>query len=641
MRSSLLRFLVIAMCLAASSFAAPPKTKIFSAGAATSNITPEIGVDIVGGFVPSPSKHVRDDLHARCLVLDDGETRIALVVCDLLGMHRSVSIEARRLIQEKTGIPPECVLISCTHTHSAGSALGERNYESDQELDGYQNFLAKRIADGVQRASNGLRPAELAFGTVDVPEHVFNRRWLMKEGTAPVNPFGKIDIVKMNPPGGSPNLIEPAGPTDPTVSFIAIREASGRMISIFSAYSLHYVGGVGDGHISADYYGMYCEALKNLMKDAEQYPPTPRHFQLGGYETWPGTNQLEPQASEKIIDALLEMSNELKRADQPRVLSQIIFGSCLDLTEHPMLDRTLTLPMDLFLFLGDNIYADTSDMSVMRKKYTELKESHFFTTLSKQTPFMATWDDHDFGPNDGGANYPMRRESQQQFFDWLDEPANSPRRKQEGVYSAECFGPEGKRVQIIMLDTRYFRSPLKKGIHGLVPSGGEYVPNADPTAMMLGEDQWRWLEQQLQEPADLRLIGTSIQFVPSAHGGECWANFPIERQRMLDLIRKTQANGVLFLSGDRHWCEFSRMEGPNGYSLHDFTSSSMTQVHPRGTPTPNDFRFLKKTYHQPNVGHLEIDWNRSDPELTFRILDVAGNSQMKHQFNLSELRTRK
>ncbi len=245
----------------------------FRAGAAMSNITPNLDSGIIGGFVPFPASQVHDELHARCLVLDDGKTMLAFVVCDLLGIHRSVSIEARKQIQEATGIPPERVMISGTHTHSAASALGELRYTSEQPLDEYQRFVARRIADGVRRAIGVLRPAEIAFGTAEAPEHVFNRRWFMREGTVPLNPFGKVDKVKMNPPGGSPNLTEPAGPTDPTVSFIALREPGGKLISIFSAYSLHYVGGVGNGHISADYYGMYCEALKRLQHAEDNDPP--------------------------------------------------------------------------------------------------------------------------------------------------------------------------------------------------------------------------------------------------------------------------------------------------------------------------------------------------------------------------------
>ena len=249
--------------------AAPP----LQAGAATSNITPELGTLVVGGFAPYPAQHVHDELHARCLVLDDGQTKLALVVCDLLGLHRSVSVEARRLIQEATGIPPQNVLISATHTHSAGTALGKNRYVNEQVLDDYQRFVARRIADGVRRAVNLLRPAEIAFGTVDVPEHVHNRRWLMRDGSVPPNPFGKIDQVSTNPPVASPDLVEPAGPTDPAVSILALREPGGRLICVYSAYSLHYVGGTGPAHISADYYGMFCEALKRLQPDGDADPP--------------------------------------------------------------------------------------------------------------------------------------------------------------------------------------------------------------------------------------------------------------------------------------------------------------------------------------------------------------------------------
>jgi len=247
------------------------------AGAATSNITPNLGCDVVGGFVPFPAKHVHDDLHARCLVVDDGQTRIAFVVCDLLGLHRSVSVEARRLIEAETGIPASHVLISGTHTHSGPNAIWKpgtvREYSADMELSDYQTFLVRRIADGVHRANHLLRPAEFAYGWVDVPEHVNIRRWFLKEGRMPPNPFGRTDRVKMNPGAGSPDLESPAGEPDPRVSFIAFREPQGRMISLLAAYSLHYVGGVGSGHLSADYFGAFSESLKSLQPNASSDPP--------------------------------------------------------------------------------------------------------------------------------------------------------------------------------------------------------------------------------------------------------------------------------------------------------------------------------------------------------------------------------
>ncbi|MCX6910542.1 MAG: hypothetical protein NTY01_21210 [Verrucomicrobia bacterium] len=255
-------------CLvSAQLFAASPDKVVFRAGAAASNITPFLGGEIVGNFVRPIATNVHDELHARCLVLDDGKTRLALVVCDVLSISRSVSIEARKLIQQNTGIPPEHVLISAVHTHSACIASGKGTPGE------YSKFMAQRIADGVQTALGNLRPAQVAFVTAEAPEHVSNRRWFMKPGTVPPNPFGGVDRVKMNPPGGSPDLVEPAGPTDPTVSVLALRGPDGRPIAVYSAYSLHYVGGTRDGDISADYYGMYCDELKRLLGTRDQDPP--------------------------------------------------------------------------------------------------------------------------------------------------------------------------------------------------------------------------------------------------------------------------------------------------------------------------------------------------------------------------------
>jgi neutral ceramidase len=285
---------------------APP----LHAGAATSNITPELGATVVGGFAPYPARHVHDELHARCLVLDDGETRLALVVCDLLGLHRSVCVEAKRLIHEETGIPPQNVLISATHTHSAGTALGKNRYTNDQALDDYQRFVARRIADGVRRAANLLRPAEIAFGTAEAPEHVHNRRWLMRDDAA-TNPCGKTDQVKTNPPVRSPDLIEPAGPVDPAVSIIALREPDGRLISVYCAYSLHYVGGVGPAHISADYFGMFCEALKRLQPDGDEDPPLVAMMANGASGDINNIDRLNPRPSRLPYHRMREVAEDL------------------------------------------------------------------------------------------------------------------------------------------------------------------------------------------------------------------------------------------------------------------------------------------------------------------------------------------
>ena len=309
---SMRHFLLALFSTAALHAADVPKAPLM-AGAATSNITPELGAEVVGGFLPFPCTNIHDELHARCLVLDDGKTKLALVVCDLLGMHRSLCVAARELIEKETGIPAANVLISGTHTHSAANAIGGpvRFYTSDMELTDYQKFVVRRITDGVRRSITLLRPAEIASGTVDIPEHVNIRRWFLKEGTMPPNPFGKIDKVKMNPGAGKPELIEPAGEPDPTVSFIALREPGGRLISVYSAYSLHYVGGVNGADISADYYGMYCEALKRLQTGGNDDPPFVAMMANGTSGDANNTNFRNPQPRKKPYEQMRYVAEDV------------------------------------------------------------------------------------------------------------------------------------------------------------------------------------------------------------------------------------------------------------------------------------------------------------------------------------------
>lgn len=266
--------LTLFFAFTATGLPSPPADRepALRAGAATSNITPPLGALRAGSFAPYPSIHVHDELHARCLVISDGETTLALVVCDLVGFHRSVSVEARRLIGKSSGIPPENVMISATHTHSAGTALGTTRYSNEQELDDYQWFLARRIADGVRRAQNLLRPAEIAFGVAEAGENLRSRRWHLREGKERTDYFGRINRVwKTSAPND--DYTKPAGPVDPNVYFIALREPGGAPIAVYSAYSAHYAGDTGVGHISADYFGMYCERLKGRLSPPEQDPP--------------------------------------------------------------------------------------------------------------------------------------------------------------------------------------------------------------------------------------------------------------------------------------------------------------------------------------------------------------------------------
>jgi len=255
---------VLALPFSAQAQNEKPAGKTLLAGAAASNITPPLGAKIVGGWTPMPATHVHDELYAKSLVLDDGTTRVAIVVVDNVGIPRHVFDAAKKLVEAETGLPRDRMLMSATHTHSAATARGDDYLSLNQQLDDYQSFLARRIADGVRRAINNLAPARVGWAVGQAPEHVFNRRWHLKEGTPAPNPFGGYDKVQMNPSSG-PHLDKPAGPTDPEVSFLSVQARDGRPIALLANYSLHYVGGVKGADISADYYGVFARRLTELL----------------------------------------------------------------------------------------------------------------------------------------------------------------------------------------------------------------------------------------------------------------------------------------------------------------------------------------------------------------------------------------
>jgi len=352
-----------------------------------------------------------------------------------------------------------------------------------------------------------------------------------------------------------------------------------------------------------------------------------------------------------IFAVILLTATSSVRADDERPLSRIAFGSCAKQDKpQPIWEAIVETRPQLFVFLGDNIYADTEDMDVMRAKYAQLANQAGFRKLRETCPVVATWDDHDFGANDVGAQYPKKRESQQVFLDFFGVPKDDPRRTQEGVYSAHVYGPRGKRVQLILLDARYFRSPLKTGYRPGEPGEGRrgtYAPNTDPDATVLGETQWRWLAEQLKVPAELRIIGSGVQVVADEHGSEMWGNFPAERQRLLRLIRDTQTEGVVFISGDRHLAEISRLaaDSPDspGYSLFDVTSSSLNT--PSGNFAKAGVRFANEinsyrvglTYFDVNFGSIHIDWDKPDPVVRLQVRDEKGGVVLQQRLMLSQL----
>lgn len=254
-----------------------PKTseqKVFKAGAATANITPFLGGALIGEWNQPPAIEVHDELHVRCLMLDDGKTKLVFVVVDVLGLHQDLVDAAIRLISERMDIPSSNIIISAIHTHSAVSAMGtgekRRSWDFDT-FDPYQEFVIQRIVDAVQLAANHLEPARIGWGSVAVPEHVFVRRWKMKQPV--INPFGEYDKVMMNPGHSNSNKLTPAAVPDPEVSFISVKSIEGRPIALLANYSLHYVGGTLKGHISADYFAVFCDHIQELLNAERQDPP--------------------------------------------------------------------------------------------------------------------------------------------------------------------------------------------------------------------------------------------------------------------------------------------------------------------------------------------------------------------------------
>ncbi len=255
--------------LASPGQAAAPSPAL-RAGAATANISPWLGMSINGSMQDSKALYVHDELHARALVLDDGKTRLAIVVADSCMIPREVVAEAKARIRERSGLTADHVLISATHAHSCPTAGPVFQSKPDPH---YLQLLALRIADAVQQGVANLVPARIGWGVGQDDRQVFNRRWKMKPGSIPADPFGlTTDRVKMNPPVASPNLIEPAGPIDPDVSVVAVQQSDGRPLALLSNYSLHYVGGVGPGHVSADYFGEFARRVETLLQ-AEKFDP--------------------------------------------------------------------------------------------------------------------------------------------------------------------------------------------------------------------------------------------------------------------------------------------------------------------------------------------------------------------------------
>ncbi|WP_158839043.1 alkaline phosphatase D family protein [Polaribacter sp. L3A8] len=303
--------------------------------------------------------------------------------------------------------------------------------------------------------------------------------------------------------------------------------------------------------------------------------------------------------------AYFKQSSKEKTAD-----FVLAFGSCNKPDQTNLLwDDIAGLNPDVWLWGGDIIYADTENMDKMEADYNLQKKQKGYANLLKETKVLGTWDDHDFGANDAGVEYPKKEKSQELLLNFLGVDKNSPRRKKEGVYHSEVIETAKGSVKIILLDTRYFRTSINK----------ESVNGVQENRTILGEQQWAWLESELvNSAAKFNIILSSVQVIAEKHPYEKWANFPLERKKLLDVIVSSKANNVILLSGDRHISEFSKEEVSGlTYPLIDFTSSGMTHASKNFTKEYNPAR-VGSVVSKKSFGVLKINFDKKEVVMEMR-----------------------
>jgi alkaline phosphatase D len=339
-----------------------------------------------------------------------------------------------------------------------------------------------------------------------------------------------------------------------------------------------------------------------------------------------------PVPAEAAAPAAVELALPVRGEGPPlpaadAVLTRIAIGSCAEETDPmPIFAAVATARPDLFLFIGDNVYGDprprdpeAADPTLprLRKAYGDLNLNAHFSAFNMAAPMLAVWDDHDYGLNDAGAEFAGRELSERIFETYWGPAALGT--DHPGVYGARVWGPPGRRVQVILLDTRFFRTPLKRG----GPDANNrrpYLPQTEAGASMLGEAQWRWLEAELRKPAEVRLLVSSIQVLAEGHPFESWDKMPNERRRLFDTVRRTGAKGVLLVSGDRHVAAMYSQAGLAPYPLREMTTSSLNLNFVREDleKGPNQ---IGRVYTPANFGLVEIDWRARRVAMSVRAAD--------------------
>jgi len=300
---------------------------------------------------------------------------------------------------------------------------------------------------------------------------------------------------------------------------------------------------------------------------------------------------------------------------------KIGFGSCLKQNKDmPIFEAIKSDSFDLFLMLGDNVYGDsqTEDLKELKSAYKKQKEN--FNNMGLNLPFEAIWDDHDYGLNDGGKNYPFKEQAKELFLDFWDIPLDDVRRSRKGLYYDLLKSADEKDIHIIFLDTRTFRDKLMPTDDRGAPGKERYIPNLDRSLTMLGEDQWNWLRKKLAEPSDYKIIVTSIQFLAIGHGWESWDNLPHERERLMNMIDNSGLDNIVVLSGDRHRGGLYQLKTNNGKIITEITSSSLNSAFPNSEEA-GPLR-IGGTFVDENYGALYI--HTTENTMTASLKNIRG-----------------
>jgi len=320
------------------------------------------------------------------------------------------------------------------------------------------------------------------------------------------------------------------------------------------------------------------------------------------------------QSAGKRAEALQEAeSTPFTFAPPPSSVSTIALGSCNDQDDpQVMWPYIMENNPDLWIWLGDNVYADTEDMDLMSEIYA-LQQSHpAYQTFAAEVAMVGIWDDHDFGANDAGKEFPKKKASRDLMFEFLGVPKSQAAWQREGAYQAYEYGEGDQKVKVMLLDARYFRDPLQNAAFG---SGRRYEAGQGD---FLGEAQWEWLTEELNSSdAAFNIIGCGIQMIPEEHGWEKWANFPNSRERLFNTIAQSGAKGVILLSGDRHIAELSKIQLPEmDYPVYEMTSSGLTHTWGEASEEPNKHR-VGELIIKKNFGVLQFDWQQQT--VTFEV----------------------